>query len=82
MKRGDKMMTRMTALMIKYNDGIECEAVGPDGEGKFAGWISYWKDGRPHICPLVSTPHCFDTADEAVQAMRKGVDEVRAMDDI
>lgn len=72
-------MTRMTFLMIKHNGaGIKCEAIGPTKDGKYAGWISYWKDDRPHICPLVSTSPVYESATEAEQAMRDAVTEIRA----
>jgi hypothetical protein len=61
-------------------EGIEVDAFGPHANGKWAGWISFWRDRRPHISPLVMTNPTYDTADEARAAMVKLIEDVRKTD--
>jgi len=78
-------ISRMTAYMIKYGtvgDDITLDVTGPDPNGKFGYWISFWKDKRPHISPLISVEPHYDTSEEAKAAMDKLVEEIRAIEDI
>ena len=81
-------MTRWTALMLQSHpyytqesgEGIEVSASGPHPNGKWAGWVTFWRDRRPHISPLLSTEPIFDTKDEAKAAMTKLIEDVRKAD--
>lgn len=74
----------MTAIMIKYGtvgENITLDVTGPV-DGKYGWWISFWKDNRPHISPLLSAKPHYDTPEEARAAMEKVVEEIRAIKDI
>lgn len=81
-------MTRHTALMLRNHPdydqaeghGIDVTATGPHPNGKWAGWISFWRDKRPHISPLVLTDPSYDTAEEAKAAMTRLIEDVRKTD--
>lgn len=82
------MITRFTAIMIQIHpdytretgEGIEVSAGGPNKEGKWTGWISFWRDGRPHISPLLSTHPIYDSKENAIKAMIDLVDNIRKTD--
>jgi len=75
----------MTALVIQSRgDDIHCEAEGPccavgdEAHGKWVGWINLYRDGEfDH--PLLDSGPRFNTADEAIDAMKKLVAEIRQM---
>jgi hypothetical protein len=71
---------RITALIIqKEGDAITCEADGPDEEGRYIGYVVWWKNGRRHISPLIDAGVKQDSKEEAIASMWKIVDEIRAM---
>ena len=78
-------ISRMTAAMIKYGklgEDITCDVTGPDPNGKYGYWITFWKDKRPHISPLLEVPPRYDSKEESQAAMDKLVQEIRGLDDI
>ena len=77
-------ISRYTALLIKYGtigDDITLDVTGPV-DGKYGYWITFWKNSRPHISPLISVKPHYDTREQAQQAMQKLVDEIKAIEDI
>lgn len=72
-------ISRHTAILIQSNgDDIRCEAAGPHPDTeKYGGWISLWRNDRPHIAPLVSSEYTFDTKEEAIAYMQDVVEEIR-----
>jgi hypothetical protein len=75
-------ISRLTALQIQNNPKIKCEAAGPNGKGKYMGWISWYTPTRWH--PLLSSEQIYDSEEAAVQAMQAIVDEINRwpLDDI
>ncbi len=75
-------ISRLAALIIQTNDekDITADAAGQHDNGKYAGWITFWKYGRPHISPLISTEPIYDTAEQAEEAMQEIVAKIRAID--
>lgn len=73
-------ISKITALEIQTNDDtvISCDAGTLDNK-KYAGLIFYMKDDYIHKTLIESSP-CFDSADEAILAMKKIVNEIRALD--
>ncbi len=67
-------MTRITAFIIATND-VNCDAGGPDENGKWAGWISRME--RENYRPLISTEPVYDSKEEAVAAMEDIVKSVK-----
>jgi len=59
--------------------GIVCEAA-KDASGKWSPWISLWKDGTPHIMPLVSFPATYATAEDAAAYAKDVVRQIRELD--
>ena len=73
-------MTRLTGLIIQTNgENVVCDSAGPDKFGKYAGWISLFKDGSYHSS-LLSTNGIYDSTEEAEKKMKNLVEEIRAMD--
>lgn len=83
------MISRLTAMLIQAHPdldreagyGIGVSASGPHPNGKWSGWVSFWRDGRPHICPMFSTDPVYDSAEEAEAAVKAGVAELRGLGD-
>lgn len=73
-------ISRLTAAMIKHGE-ITTDVIGPV-DGKYGWWITFWKEGRPHIAPLVSAEPHYDTKEEAQTVMDKIVSDIRAMEDL
>jgi hypothetical protein len=75
-------MTRHSAILIREGGSqITCDASGPHDNQKWAGWITFWKEDRPHISPLVSSDPVFDTAEDAIAAMELLVTQIREAPD-
>ena len=69
-------ISRLTATMIKYGE-ITADVTGPV-DGKHGFWITLWRDGRPHISPLIiAAPH-YDTKEAAETAMRELLGKIKA----
>ncbi len=75
-------ISRITALIIQTNEekDITVDATGPHENGKYAGWITFWKYGRPHISPLISTEPIYDIAEQAKEVMQDAIAKIRVMD--
>jgi hypothetical protein len=69
-------MTILTAYEIVCNDDIVVTHGGPNGEGKYAGWITRGADHNYR--PLLSSQPIFNTAQEADDAMREVVAQAKA----
>lgn len=71
-------ISRLTALQIQtHSDHVKCEADGPNGAGKYTGWISVYTKWRWQ--PLLSTNPIYDSHDAAVEAMQgivKSISEI------
>lgn len=76
-------ISRLTVALIQSHpdevdgDGIGCDGAGPYPNGKFAGWITLWRDKRPHISPLLSTEPVYDSVLVAKEAMQQFVNDIR-----
>lgn len=68
-------MTKLTAIIIKTNPLVKCDAGGPDKDGKYVGWIMLDVD-RWH--PLLNTEPIYSSNEEAIKAMQLIVDKIRA----
>jgi hypothetical protein len=76
-------MTRLTAMLIKNNGrDVKVDSAQDTDTGRWIGMINLWKDGRPHICPLIDTIPFYDSREEAEAGMQKIIDEIRAMPDL
>lgn len=81
-------MTRYTMMIIRNNpdftkesgEGIKCDAAGPDENGNWSGWVSLWRDRRPHISPLISTPSIHATAEAALREIIGIIKNIREME--
>jgi hypothetical protein len=74
---------RMTAMLIKYNgDEIIPSSYGPTDNGKYASWISLYKDGRPHIDPLLESDPVYESTEDAEASARAAIDEIRGWDTV
>ena len=72
-------ISRLTVAIIQSHDDddITCDGVQELNGGKWRGWITFWKDNRPHISPLISTDFIYETKKEAVEDMVKLRQELR-----
>ncbi len=68
-------ISRITAYIIGTRDDIVVSAGGPDGNGKWMGWITLGQEDR--FRPLLNSEAIYNTSQEATEAMLKVVDEVR-----
>ncbi len=57
-------LTNGTAMIIASRDDLIYSHAGPDGTGKYAGWIN-----MPSGRPLLNTTNIFDTAELAEKHM-------------
>ena len=62
-------MTRGTAYAIAGNPDVIATHAGPNGAGKYCGFITRGEEQRYE--PLISTGPLFDTPEAADEAMRK-----------
>lgn len=60
----------LTAIKIK-NGKVKVLVVGPTPEGKFSGVIALEKG-----CPLISTNPCYETPEDAEQAMNTIIHDI------
>lgn len=68
----------LTALTVQNPENdIRCQAGGPVN-GKWAGWITLYKDEMYHR-PLLSTEPVYDSEADAKRAMEKTVEEIRKL---
>ncbi len=67
-------MTRLTAYIIATNE-VDCQAAGPDENGKYAGSISRMENENWRL--LISTHPVFDTDKAAIEAMEELVAAAR-----
>ena len=74
-------ITAITVMTIQSRGkDVKCAAGGPDKEtGKYAGWISLYRNGE-YDHDLLSTGPVYDTKKDAIKAMKKVVEEIRAVD--
>jgi hypothetical protein len=71
-------ISRITALMIKNGD-VTVETTGPV-DGKYGYWINFWKNGKPHLAPLLETAPHYDTKDQAKEAAEELIEAIKAME--
>jgi len=70
-------ISRITAMLIQQGtEGLECMACGPNGQGKYAGWLNLRQgsDGRP--LALLSSGYVFGRPEEAIAEMSHVVRDV------
>jgi hypothetical protein len=73
-------MTRLTALIIQTNgDDIRCESAKDADSKQFIGVVNLYKSGSFHYT-LLSSRDTFETPDAAVKAIKKVVEDIRAID--
>lgn len=73
------MVSTLTALILKTRDDIVCTAGGPTKDGKYVGWITLGVEDR--FRPLLNSEPIYDSAEDATAAMRRTVEEIRALPD-
>lgn len=74
-------MTRLTAIIIRTRgDDVHCQAGGPDRDGKWAGWVSLFRN-EAYDHALLTTKAIYASEEEAVAAMQQLVAAVRGMTD-
>lgn len=61
-------------MIIASRDDINCTSAGPV-EGKYLGWITLGAEDR--FRPLLNTEPHYNSAEEAVAAMKALVEEIR-----
>lgn len=69
------MISRLTCMTIQTNE-VACDSSGPDQSGKFAACCHMIKNGKHHAL-LLSTPHMFNTASEAIEKMGSIVKQIK-----
>ncbi len=77
-------ISNLTAMIIASHDDLVITATGPamgtedhpEWNGKYLGWITLGKEDRYR--PLLNSDPYYDTAEDAVVAMKKIVEEVKA----
>lgn len=76
------VLDRYSALLIKHGaigTDITLDVYGPV-DGKYGFWITFCKEGRPHICPLVEATPQYETEQAARDGMDRLVKDIKAMD--
>lgn len=77
-------MTRFTAILILTGgDQITCDSSGRDPRtGKYAAWVTFWVENRPHISPLLMSEFSYDTSRDAKHAAEDIVRTIRERGDL
>ena len=68
-------ITTLTAYIIASRDDIIVTSGGPAANGKYVGWITLGPDDRCR--PLLNSEPIYDTPQEAEDAMRQTVEDLR-----
>jgi hypothetical protein len=76
-KRMSMGLSFLAALEIAnhHPDDIRVESIGPEKNGKFAGWIT--RGPGHNFKPIVFTQAVYDTAEEALAKMDRIVDSCK-----
>jgi hypothetical protein len=69
-------LSRITALIIQKED-IRTKPI--ESGGQWGGILSYYKDGKPHVDPLVVVEPIYNSQAEAETYMRSLIARVRSM---
>ena len=46
----------------------------------WSAWINFYKDETLHICPLIESAPTYNSAEEAVEASEKMIEEIRGLE--
>jgi hypothetical protein len=70
------MISNITAMIIQTREDIICTSGYSEKDKKYVGWITLGEESRYR--PLLNTEPKYDTAEEAVVAMKNIVEIIRS----